>query len=385
VTPRIPRPRPAGRAARRALAGDLLLGVDFTSAPSRRKPITVAIGRWNAARRRPRYRLVEVLGLETLDEFRRFLETSGPWLGGFDLPFGQPRPLVEHEGWPTEWPAFVEFYCGCPRPLLRETFRRWCDARPPGHKFAWRKTDTPAGSSPAMRWANPPVAWMMHAGIGPMLAAGLAFPAHRRPPARGRPRRIALEAYPGFTARQVCRESYKSDVIAAQTAPRAAARRTILAALVAGTAGLDVRLEISAAWSRRLLADGGGDLIDAVICGLQAGHAAMRRDYGLPRDLDPLEGWIAAVPPSPPVPPAPGNRSSVDSAAERGGRERTMSVSATPTYASGEGLPMPARRRRRQAQAGCRKRSQLRESEGREGRSERPVRRRGQPRTQPAR
>ena len=66
---------------------------------------------------------------------------------------------------------------------------------------------------------------------------------------------------------------------------------------MAGEAGLDIALEITPAWSRRLLADGSGDLLDAVICGLQAGHAAALPEYGLPADLDPLEGWIASVSP----------------------------------------------------------------------------------------
>ena len=109
--------------------------------------------------------------------------------------------------------------------------------------------------------------------------------------------RIALEAYPGFTARKVCRKSYKSDVAARQTAERAANRRVILRGLVAGEAGLAVRLDATPSWTRRILADGSGDLVDAVICGLQACHAATLPDYGLPADLDPLEGWIAAVPP----------------------------------------------------------------------------------------
>jgi hypothetical protein len=151
-----------------------------------------------------------------------------------------------------------------------------------------------------MRWTNPPVAWMMHVGIGRMLDAGLVFPAHRHGTAGSHDRvtttpRIALEAYPGFTARKVCRTSYKSDTTANQTPERAANRRAILGALVAGEAGLDIRLEITPTWSQRLLADGSGDLIDAVICGLQAGHAAALPEYGLPADLDPLEGWIASV------------------------------------------------------------------------------------------
>jgi hypothetical protein len=276
--------------------GSTIVGVDFTSAPSRKKPIAVAVGRWCRGEQMPIYRLDEIRELARHSEYEAFLQERGPWLGGFDLPFGQPRSLIEHEGWPTDWPKFVQFFCAQPRTALRDTFKRWCDARPTGDKFAWRRADKPAGSSPAMRWTNPPVAWMMHAGVGRMLDAGLVFPAHRHGTA-GTHDRVALEAYPGFTARKVCRKSYKSDAAAQQTPERAANRRAILQAIVAGEAGLDITLEITPAWSRRLLADGIGDLLDAVICGLQAGHAAALPEYGLPTDLDPLEGWIASVPP----------------------------------------------------------------------------------------
>jgi hypothetical protein len=274
--------------------GGLVIGIDFTSAPSRRKPLTVAFGRWQAAAPRPIYELDEIREFTSLDEFNGLLAAPGRWVGGFDLPFSQPRPLIEHEGWPTAWPEFVRFYCDQPRDALRDVFRRWCDARPVGDKFAWRATDKPAGSSPAMRWANPPVAWMMHAGIGRMLAAGLTFPAHHHAP-RGSGR-IALEAYPGFTARRVCRQSYKSDTAAKQTPDRRANRRAILTSLEHGTAGLDLTLAITSTWRRRLIADGRGDLLDAVICGLQAAHASALPRYGLPPPHDPLEGWIASVP-----------------------------------------------------------------------------------------
>jgi hypothetical protein len=280
----------------------LVLGIDFTSAPRPAKPITVAVGRLGSARG-PVYRLETVRELRSLGEFEAFLREPGPWLGGFDLPFGQPRSLVEHEGWPVSWPELVARYCREPRDELRNRFRAWCDARPAGDKFAWRKADKPAGSSPAMRWTNPPVAWMMHAGIGRMLAAGLSFPAHHHPPRAGHLRpgsgtaRVALEAYPGFTTRQLCRGSYKSDTKSQQTPERAANRRRIIHGLVAGTSCLLPRLELSATWRRKLAADPAGDLLDAVISGLQAAHAALLPGYGLPAELDPLEGWIASVPP----------------------------------------------------------------------------------------
>lgn len=277
-----------------------ILGVDFSSAPTARKPITVAVGRLRATTGTATYQLEEIRELPSLDAFEAFLAEPGGWLGGFDLPFGQPRTLIEHEGWPTDWAAFVRFYCGRPKDELREVFRHWCNARPPGAKFAWRKADKPAGSSPAMRWTNPPVAWMMHAGIGRMLDAGLVFPAHRHPsasPPRRSSAKIALEAYPAFTARAVCRSSYKSDTPAAWTPLRQANREQILTGLCRGTAALSVRLKVNRRTGQRIVADGRGDLLDAAICGLQAAHAAMLPGYGLPHSLDPLEGWIASVPP----------------------------------------------------------------------------------------
>ena len=244
----------------------------------------------------PVYRLQTIREIETLEAFECMLTEPLRWIGGFDLPFGQPRTLIEHERWPTQWNEFVHFFCGQSREYLRETFRDWCNAHPPGNKFAWRKADKPAGSSPAMRWTNPPVAWMMHAGIGRMLEAGLAFPAHRYPRKRSHIKRIALEAYPGFTARKIIRGSYKSDSPAKQTHERKDRRKLILDAISTGEAGLSICLEANRRWRQRIIADARGDLLDAVICSLQAGHAALQRNFGLPRNLDTLEGWIASVP-----------------------------------------------------------------------------------------
>lgn len=281
-----------------------VFGVDFSSAPSRKKPITVAVGEWvtetvsattnrgAAGGQRHRYLLERVDRLESLEAFENFLRTPGPWLAGFDLPFGQPRLLVEHEGWPTTWPELVRHYCALERSHLRERFKAWCDARPVGDKFAWRAADKPAGSSPAMRWTNPPVAYMMHAGIGRMLDAGLAFPAHRH----GQGDRIAIEAYPAHVARRVVRTSYKSDDPAKQTPERREARGEIIRALCAASVpGLPVALEASRSLQKTLLDEGGADLLDAAICSLQAIHAATLPDYGFGTRVDPLEGWIGGV------------------------------------------------------------------------------------------
>ena len=266
--------------------------MDFSSAPTHRKPITIAVGHASGGC----YVLDQVVPVPSLAAFEDFLNHPGPWTAGFDLPFSMPRDLIEHYGWPTRWPEFIQWYGDQPRPLLREWFKAFCDARPIGNKYVYRKTDRPAGSSPAMRWTNPPVAWMAHAGAPRILRAGLHVPGLHPVAASGHPLRVALEAYPGFTARRVCRDSYKSDEAAKQTAARRDVRHEILRALISGGAGLNCRLVVSKGWQRRMIDDGSGDLIDAAICALQAAHACALPGYGFPAQVDQLEGWIASVP-----------------------------------------------------------------------------------------
>lgn len=275
---------------KRTSSGGRFYGVDFSSAPTVRKPITIAVGHVHPGQ----YVLEQVVPVPSLAAFEDFLNHAGPWTAGFDLPFSMPRPLIEHYGWPTLWPEFIQWYGEQPRPVLREHFKAFCDGRPIGSKYVYRRTDRPAGSSPAMRWTNPPVAWMAHAGAPRILRAGLHVPGLR--PVSGALQRVALEAYPGFTARQVCRDSYKSDEPAKQTDARRQARRAILRALIVGKAGLNCRLIASPGWQRLMIDDGSGDLMDAAICAMQAAHAATLPNYGFPEDIDPLEGWIASVP-----------------------------------------------------------------------------------------
>lgn len=241
--------------------------------------------------------------IETFDALVNWedrLRAPGPWVGGFDLPFGLPRELVETLGWPTDWRACMTHFAGLSREQVRNTFAAFCDARPAGGKFAHRVTDGPAGSSPSMKWVNPPVAFMLHAGVPRLLATGVHFPRLHA----GDLQRVALEAYPGLLARQVLgTTSYKSDDKARQTADRLIARRTLVEALEAGQAPLlrveGLRLKLSHAQRDDLAADASGDRLDAVLCLLQAAWAHSRHqqgdpDYGLP-PCDPLEGWIVGA------------------------------------------------------------------------------------------
>jgi hypothetical protein len=265
-----------------------LLGIDFTSAPTRRKPITVARGALAGAR-------LSVQRIERLHDFATFealLREPGPWLGGFDFPFGLPRELVESFGWPRDWPALMRHYAAQERAQLSSRFADFRAARPVGAKWAHRATDIPAGASPSMRDVNPPVAFMMHAGVPRLLDAGVHLPGLHE----GDRERVALEAYPGLLARELIgRRSYKSDERARQTPERLIARKDLLHALELGRSRLGLRVAMSATLRDEIAADAQGDLIDAVLCLVQAAWARSQPGFGMPREVDPIEGWIVSA------------------------------------------------------------------------------------------
>ncbi|HEY9100970.1 DUF429 domain-containing protein [Chitinimonas sp.] len=180
------------------------------------------------------------------------------------------------------------------RANLTQILRDFCTARPVGSKFAHRTVDTLARSSPSMKWVNPPVAYMLHEGATRLYQAGITLPGLHA----GDPLRLALEAYPALAARQVIgNASYKSDTRAKQTAERRARREQIVAALLAGRHPLGITLKPAAPqWVEDLVEDGSADLLDATLCLIQAAWAVQRRGYGLPTDMDALEGWIITTP-----------------------------------------------------------------------------------------
>jgi hypothetical protein len=147
-----------------------------------------------------------------------------------------------------------------------------------------------------MKWVNPPVAYMLHAGVPLLIDAGVELPGLHA----GDPGRVALEGYPGLLAREVLgARSYKSDDKAKQTPERLIARKDLVDALEQGRTRLQLRLRVSHAQRDALVADASADRLDAVLCLMQAAWAAQRPHHGLPTDIDPLEGWIVTAPATP--------------------------------------------------------------------------------------
>ncbi|MFT3758039.1 DUF429 domain-containing protein [Thauera sp.] len=274
-------------------SGILLIGVNFTSAPRRAKPITAAFGRLAGEVTEPR---VELTGLEAFDgwaAFEALLARPGPWLGAFDFPFGLPREAVVDLGWQQHWPELVRHCAALGKAGFRAALDAYRESRPIGRRYAHRTTDLPARSHSPLKLVNPPVGLMFLEGAPRLLAAGATLPGLHA----GDPQRIAVEAYPGLLARSITRDSYKSDEKRKQTFERRDARARIITALLAGNTPGGLALRLTPTQQTSLIDDAAGDRLDAALALMQAARCAQAGPphYGLPAAVDPLEGWIAGV------------------------------------------------------------------------------------------
>jgi hypothetical protein len=265
-----------------------IYGLDFTSAPSRRKPITCAQCRLNDGTLH-----LEAFGsLETFTAFERFLAQPGPWVAGIDFPFGQPRQLVENLGWPQTWAGYVRHLSGMSKREFDALLRDYRAGRPKGDKQHLRRTDELAGSRSPMMMYGVPVGKMFFEGAPRLLASGACIlPCHS-----GDDTRIIVEAYPGLVARRwIGNASYKSDTKRKQTLDKRYAREGILRGLGSPEAEQYYGFTIHfAARAHQFIQDGSGDQLDALLCAVQAGWAYSQpaENFAIPAACDPLEGWI---------------------------------------------------------------------------------------------
>ncbi len=265
-----------------------IYGIDFTCAPRKAKPITIAAG----VLRKKTLLLEKVEAHAAFSGFESFLRRPGPWIGGFDFPFSLPLELARDLRWPEEWNALVTHCASLSRLELRKVLDEYRHSRQVGRKYAHRATDLPAGSSSPMKLVNPPVALMFHEGARRLLSAGVNIPHLRETESTS----VALEAYPGLLVRKQLglRASYKSDTRREHTPARKAVRKRVVEALEAGQP-LQIKLKLESDLRKAIVADGSGDLLDAAICAVQAAWAAGQPGYGIPRHAPRGEGWIISA------------------------------------------------------------------------------------------
>jgi uncharacterized protein DUF429 len=263
-------------------------GLDFTSAPGRRKPL-IAL----------RCTLSEgVLRVEDAEEmtnfagFEAFLEKPGPWVCGMDFPFGQPRDLVAALGWPRGWEGYVGEVARLPKEEFEDLIRADMAQRPPGSKWRYRLADRRSGSSSAMMLFRVPVGKMFYRGAPRLLASGVGVEPCRPTGSS----RVAVESYPAVVARRFLgRAAYKRDGV-----PDTPERRTAREILISGLASEALReaygftVEMDDNWTKEFIGDPSADALDSVLCAVQAAWSYTKKDegWGVPPECDADEGWI---------------------------------------------------------------------------------------------
>lgn len=266
-----------------------IYGLDFTSAPGRRKPITCLLCHLeDNSLHAFHFQLIA-----SLNEFEVFLKRRGPWMAGFDFPFGQPQKLIDNMGWPLTWADYVGCIAAMSQQEFEDLLTVYRQARQAGDKHHLRVTDAKAKSISPMMLHGVPVGKMFFKGAPRLLRAGLSI----LPCRPTEDSRIAVEVYPALVARKwLGKRSYKNDSADKQTPDQEAARRELIDGL--RTSELRERyglqLDLDNDLAAQFIQDPTADGLDALLSAIQTAWAYTQSNagYGIPAHCNPNEGWI---------------------------------------------------------------------------------------------
>ncbi len=266
-----------------------IFGLDFTSAPSLRKPITCAIGEL----RESMLLINDTITLPTFNAFETFLQQKGPWIAAFDFPFGQPQKLLANLHWPQTWEGYVQHCAILGKTTFEETLTQYQASRPAGDKQHTRVTDKLARARSPMMLHRVPVGKMFFQGAPRLLYSGVSV----LPCCPNAVDTIALEGYPALVAQHwIGNVGYKSDERKKQSPEQQTARQRIVNGILSNELETQygIRLDLGQTLANRLVQEPMGDELDAVLCAIQAAWAYTRREqnYGIPPNCNAIEGWI---------------------------------------------------------------------------------------------
>ena len=271
-----------------------IFGIDFTSAPSKKKPLMLAEGIYADHH----LYLLTLNRLPTFEDFEITLNQKGPWVMALDFPFSLPEKYLMDTSLPGEWEQYIPLLCSEAPERFLQRIREYRTRQPQGQKYHFRATDKIVKSCSPMMIDYTPVGRMFYQGAIRLLKSGVSVlpfqPIHSD--------RITLEGYPALLARAALRAarysgktSYKSDTKNKQSSTHQQVRHQIVES-IAGQhlkAALGFTVDLNAL-SEKLIQDPTGDSLDAVLCAIQAAWAYTQRDqhYGIPQTEIAREGWI---------------------------------------------------------------------------------------------
>ncbi|MDE0331036.1 MAG: DUF429 domain-containing protein, partial [Nitrospinae bacterium] len=162
--------------------------------------------------------------LSDFHSFEQTLSARGPWVAGIDMPFGQPRKLINAFRWPTVWKDYVARVERIGKFRFEDKLKKYREKQAKGSKEHLRATDKRAKSISPMRLDYQPVGKMFFQGAPRLLRSR----ANIVPCAPNKSNRTIVETYPALVSEALAgTRSYKSDKKAKQKSEHKKARRKI--------------------------------------------------------------------------------------------------------------------------------------------------------------
>lgn len=288
-----------------------VFGLDFTSAPDstgsrakKKKRLMLAVcSLHNERLKLENFRVLNRAKSGDFGEFEEWLsENDEVSIAGIDFPFGQPAELVQALQWPTSWAEYVTHVERLGKEGFEQKLISYKESKPAGQKHLLRAIDRLTKSQSPMTLSYTPVGKMFFQGAYRLCNAEVSVV-----PVRliANAQKTVVEAYPALVARRWIgpKQGYKNDDPKKADRFMTDARCEIVSA-IRGKNKNSCRGSFKEAYgftvdmtdetANQCVEDFTGDLLDSVLCAVQAAWAyGMRhRNYGVPHHAHPLEGWI---------------------------------------------------------------------------------------------
>ncbi|QPJ65890.1 MAG: DUF429 domain-containing protein [Candidatus Nitrohelix vancouverensis] len=265
-----------------------IIGIDFTSSPGSKKRIPCIQGNFSNSNG---LIIEQISSAKTFAEFEEILSQAGPWVAGIDAPLGLPVQFLNASSLPLELNAYTQAISKLGWKRFETKIKRYKDALPRGQKDSMRVTDSLAKAQSPLKLINAPLARMFFELAPRLQKADVSI----LPGAPGASKKIVLEAYPALVARRFAGK-YKSGS-GAHASEFEDSRKAILKGIVSEefsqefgfSTVVDQEIVIKA------LEDARGDVLDSILCAVQAAWGYSRKGYGIPNASHPMiqsEGWI---------------------------------------------------------------------------------------------
>jgi hypothetical protein len=285
-------------------------GLDFTSAPDstaskarKQKRLMLAVCKLQGETLKlERFEMLNTSKPGSFAGFEKWLAEDKAWIAGIDFPFGQPAALVRELKWPESWSEYVKHVESLGREGFEKTLVQYKASKAAGQKHLFRAIDKLSNAQSPMTLDYTPVGKMFFQGAFRLCKANVSLPTLRM---LAGSKKIVVEAYPALVARKWIglKQGYKNDDPKKSDRYMTYARCDIVSAI----RGMDKNncrvpfkdrygftVLMSDKHAQQCIDDFTGDLLDSVLCAVQAAwaHTKRKENYGIPKKADPLEGWI---------------------------------------------------------------------------------------------